>query len=103
MKSLILPGAMGEMEKRYFAQTGTPSINLMERAARMLCDGIIRRYGSSPQIWFACGPGGNGGDGYACARMYAQAGGKCAVVPISPPRSPDAIENLRLVRAMGIS
>ena len=103
MKSLILPGAMGEMEKRYFAQTGTPSINLMERAARMLCDGIIRRYGSSPQIWFACGPGGNGGDGYACARMYAQAGGKCAVVPIAPPRSPDAVENLRLVRAMGIS
>lgn len=103
MKSLIMPSAMGEMEKRYFAQTGTPSINLMERAARMLCDGIIRRYGSSPQIWFACGPGGNGGDGYACARMYAQAGGKCAVVPIAPPRSPDAIENLHRIRAMGIS
>ena len=36
MRSLILPHQMRDMEQRYFAETGTPSIDLMERAARAL-------------------------------------------------------------------
>lgn len=102
MRPLIAPASMRDMERRFFAETGTPSIRLMERAARALCDGIIRRWGRGLRVWFACGPGGNGGDGYACARMYAEAGGQCALFPAAAPASPDAAENLRLARAAGI-
>lgn len=102
MKPLITPAQMRDMEGRYFAETGTPSIALMERAARALNVAIARHYGLERTVCFACGPGGNGGDGYACARMYAKLGGKCALFPASPPRTPDAIENRESALAMGI-
>ena len=102
MRPLITPADMRDMEQRYFAESGTPSIDLMERAARGLCAGLLRRFGPGRRVLFACGPGGNGGDGYACARLYAEAGGDCAVVPAAPPRTPDAITNADRARAMGI-
>ena len=37
MKPLITPNDMRAMEQRYFKETGTASIDLMERAARELC------------------------------------------------------------------
>ena len=102
MKPLITPADMRDMEQRYFAQTGTASIELMEVAARALCDAIIRRYGTDRTVYFACGPGGNGGDGYACARMYARAGGRAYIASAGEPASPDAAENLRRAREAGI-
>ena len=102
MLPLITPAQMRGMEKRYFTGTGTPSIDLMERAAHALNVAIVRRYGPNRTVFFACGPGGNGGDGYACARMYAKAGGQCAVFPAAPPKTPDAIQNRELALAMGI-
>ena len=102
MKTLISPAAMRDMEQRYFEGTGTASIDLMERAARELCAGIINRYGRHRRVCFACGPGGNGGDGYACARIYACMGGESAVIAAAPPTSPDAIENLQRARASGV-
>lgn len=102
MKPLITPAQMRDMEGRYFAETDTPSIALMERAARALNVAIARHYGLERTVCFACGPGGNGGDGYACARMYANIGGRCALFPASPPKTPDAIENRERALAMGI-
>ena len=102
MKPLITPAQMRDMEQRYFRETGTPSIDLMERAAQALCDAIVARYGEGRTVYFACGPGGNGGDGYACARLYAARGGRCALFPAEPPRTPDAMENRALALAAGI-
>ena len=102
MRSLILPRQMRDMEQRYFAETGTPSIDLMERAARALCVVLAKRYGLDKLICFACGPGGNGGDGYACARMYAKIGGRSAVFPSEPPRTPDAVANRERALALGV-
>ena len=102
MQSLITSLQMRDMEQRYLTETGTPSIDLMERAAAALCDAIIRHYGSDRLVFFACGPGGNGGDGYACARMYAKAGGRCALFSAAPPSTPDAIRNHELALAAGI-
>ena len=103
MKPLITPAAMREMEQRYFQETGTASIDLMETASPALCDALIRRYGADQTIFFACGPGGNGGDGLACARLYARAGGRAFIALAGPPTSPDAAENLRRARAAGIA
>ena len=86
MQSLITPAAMKAMEQRYFTETGTSSIDLMERAARALCDSLLRRFGRNETVAFACGPGGNGGDGYACARLYAQMGGKALIFSAGQPR-----------------
>lgn len=102
MKPLISPAAMRDMEQRYFDKTGTPSIQLMERAARALAQAILRRCDRNSRIWFACGPGGNGGDGYACARRLQAAGMRCAVFPAEAPRSPDAVENYKSAREAGI-
>lgn len=103
MIPLIAPAAMRDMEGRFFKETGTASIDLMEVAARALCDELLRRFGADRTVYFACGPGGNGGDGYACARMYARAGGRAAIVSAKDPTSPDAAENLRRARAAGVS
>ena len=102
MRPLITPAAMRDMEQRFFTETGTASIDLMETAARQLCDVLIDRFGAGRTVYFACGPGGNGGDGYACARMYAQAGGRAAMVLVSKPTSAPAEENLRRARMLGI-
>ena len=102
MKPLITPAQMRDMEMRYFAETGAPSIDLMERAARALNAAITRHFGTDRTVYFACGPGGNGGDGYACARIYALNGGRCALFPAAPARTPDAVENRRRAVAMGI-
>ena len=102
MRSLITPSQMRDMEKRYFVETGTPSIDLMEQAARALCDALLRRYGAERRVYFACGPGGNGGDGLACARMYRQLGGEAAVFLSELPRSADAVENLQRARLAGV-
>ena len=102
MRPLITPAQMRDMERLYFTDTGMPSYDLMERAAQTLNAAIVRRYRRERTVFFACGPGGNGGDGYACARMYARMGGKCALFPSAPPRTPDAIRNRALALAAGI-
>lgn len=102
MRPLITPDQMRAMERRYFDDTGTPSIDLMERAARALTDALIRRFGPGRRVFFACGPGGNGGDGYACARLYQAAGGDCALFPSETPATADAAANRRRALEAGI-
>lgn len=46
-----------------------PSIDLMERAAKALADWIKKRFNKNTQFLFICGPGNNGGDGWALARI----------------------------------
>lgn len=84
MRKLLTPEQMRLTEARYMNETKTPSNVLMERAARELCNILIDLYGSERTVYFACGPGGNGGDGYACAAMYARAGGTAFVIETAP-------------------
>lgn len=52
---------------------GIPGIVLMENAARSAVEAIELRFGplSGKRIYIACGPGNNGGDGLAMARLLA--------------------------------
>ena len=97
MRTLITPQAMRDGEARYFASSGVPSIEVMERAAAALASVIAAELPAGATIYFACGTGGNGGDGTACARLLHK-NYNCIIVQPRPPKSPDAIANLR--RAM---
>ena len=79
------------------------SIDLMERAARALTDAILEMYPRSRFAVFA-GPGNNGGDGLAVARMLCAAGCSVAVWIINPKRrsSADCAVNLERLHSMDI-
>ncbi len=77
------------------------SLLLMERAAAALARAILGKYKNSRFAVFA-GPGNNGGDALAVARMLAVAGCEAAVWLISPTDklSPDCASNLQSLQAM---
>ena len=64
MQIIVTPGQMRQMEQNFFRETGTPSSQLMLRAAEELVHamderGLVR----GRRIAFVCGNGGNGGNG----------------------------------------
>ena len=102
MRRLISPKRMLECERAYFENTGVASIDMMEQAAHALLRRVIALAGGQKRVYFACGPGGNGGDGYACARLWHAMGGSCRIFEAMPPRAADAIENRSRAAEAGI-
>ncbi len=76
---------------------GIPSAQLMESAASALVDSLRRAYPDWRRIAVVCGPGNNGGDGLAAARLLAQRGLAPRVLTLADPGAyrDDAAENLR--------
>ena len=69
---IISSSLLKELDKYTILHEPISSIDLMERAAHALTDAITRRWDNSfPVIVFA-GPGNNGGDALAVARMLSQ-------------------------------
>ncbi len=101
-KTLLTPEQMRAMEQMYFAEEGVKSIDVMERAAAALVALLEERFGPGKTVFFACGPGGNGGDGLAAARLLKARGGDAALVLAEEPKSADAVENLRRARQAGV-
>ena len=101
MLPLISPKAMRESEARWFEQSGTPSIDVMERAAQALRDAAKSMLPDGGRVYVACGTGGNGGDGTACARLLK---GCCEVVVVqpAPAATDDAVTNFRRAQAAGV-
>lgn len=102
MKPMISPRRMQECERAFFRAGSVPSIDVMERAARALADAIAAELPAGGRINFACGPGGNGGDGLACARML-NGQYRCRVFLTKPPTHPDTVENLRRAKLAGVT
>lgn len=102
MQRLISPEQMLNAEKNYFETSGVKSISVMEKAAMALRDAVLSRFPRAENIFIACGPGGNGGDGYACARLLQEAGKRCRIYASAPAKSPDAIENACRAAQTGI-
>jgi len=55
------------------------SIDLMERASAQMADWIIKNFGNEQPFWFFAGPGNNGGDALAIARLLASRNFNCTV------------------------
>lgn len=92
---------------RWASETmGIPSIILMENAARSVAEAIleITRHQRSPHVVILCGPGNNGGDGYAAARHLTNASIALTIVQTTPVAATavDAAINEAICRKMGI-
>lgn len=75
MRYTLTPAQMREAERRLCEALGLPEAVLMERAALHAADAARRLTdGRAGRALVLCGPGGNGGDGLATARLLAAAG-----------------------------
>ena len=84
---------------------GTPSEALMESAAQELCRVLERFYPDWSRVVVVCGPGNNGGDGLAAARMLAQRGIAVDLFTLGDPAGyrGDPAVNLARAAAFGLA
>ena len=83
---------------------GIPSLRLMENAATQLSAQLLAAYPSASKVAAVCGPGNNGGDGLAAARLLAKRGIAVSVLTLGDPGAykGDAAENARRAREAGL-
>lgn len=101
MLETITPAEMKELETRFMAENNIPGALLMEHAALGVAEAIAR-YTDKGMAVFLCGPGNNGGDGYAAARLWQERGGTSRIVEITPDVHGDALLNRQKALALGI-
>ena len=101
MKFTITPADMKALESRFMEENDVPGALLMEHAAMGVCDAIAR-YTDKGTVVFLCGPGNNGGDGYAAARLWAARGGKAHIVEVTADVHGDARLNRNLAKMLQI-
>ena len=97
----ITPAQMKELETRYMADNNIPGALLMEHAAQGVVD-AIRRYTANGTVVFLCGPGNNGGDGYAAARLWHASGGTSVIIEVTADVRGDALLNRQKALEAGI-
>ena len=96
MKPVVTANEMRESEKKLF-DTGVSSFSVMERAAMRLTEEIADILKSTEKTAiFACGSGGNGGDGYAAARLFTKKGGRAIVIQVYDAKNDDAVRMKKL-------
>jgi ADP-dependent NAD(P)H-hydrate dehydratase / NAD(P)H-hydrate epimerase len=85
---------------------GIPGIVLMENAARAMLEAIEERLGDVELLSIAvvCGPGNNGGDGFALARHLFLRGAEVDVylLPAEDSLKGDALTNYQLLGRLGL-
>jgi ADP-dependent NAD(P)H-hydrate dehydratase / NAD(P)H-hydrate epimerase len=81
MLSIISGKKVAELDKSFTYKKGMSSLDLMENAALSFCDWYHAHFPYRDQsVFFFCGPGNNGGDGLAIARLLADAIDKPTIV-----------------------
>jgi hydroxyethylthiazole kinase-like uncharacterized protein yjeF len=70
--------------------SGTPGVELMERAGAAVADAVAARFSPRRTVVLA-GPGNNGGDGYVTARLLAERGWDVRVEALAAPKAADAV------------
>lgn len=99
--------AIKSIDRASAEEYGLPTIVLMENAARAALGAAraqLRLAGRPGPVALCCGPGGNGGDGFALARLLHNAGMEVAIL-LASERSRvagDAMTNLVVAERMGL-
>lgn len=92
-----------EIDRYTIAHEPIASIDLMERAAEAILYDFINRIGANHPVLVFAGPGNNGGDGLALARMLILLGYHVSVYVLPAERySHDHLENIKRLDAQGI-
>ena len=73
LQTAILNVRQMEEADRLTVAAGTPVIELMSNAGAAVARAILQHWSARPVI-VLCGPGNNGGDGFATAQLLAEAG-----------------------------
>jgi hydroxyethylthiazole kinase-like uncharacterized protein yjeF len=73
---LLSAAQIRELDRATIHEQRTTSTELMERAATAVAEWLLRHYDphAAPDVLLLCGPGNNGGDGLALARLLYYAG-----------------------------
>jgi len=79
MIELLTTSEMNEAD-RLAISGGIAGINLMEHAGRAVADAVSARHRVGSRVLIVAGPGNNGGDGFAAARVLAERGYSVRVV-----------------------
>ncbi len=99
--------AVRDVDRLATEEFGLPSIVLMENAAIHCADVALDLLEDRDETraLILCGPGNNGGDGFAIARHLANQGVEPVIVLASEREKyePDAAANLRVAERMGIA
>lgn len=80
---LLLTPAEMALADRASIDAGVSGIDLMEAAGHAVAN-AVQRYWSIRPVLVLCGPGGNGGDGFAAARHLAVAGWQVRLASLCP-------------------
>ncbi len=101
MYRTITPEEMRRVERAIMRETGLPGLLLMEHAALNVVGAVKRQMeGKSGQVLFLCGPGNNGGDGLAAARLWLGEGGQAQIWQLTSKMSGDAAANRQLLKKL---
>ncbi len=101
MYRTITPEEMKRVERAIMQETGLPGLLLMEHAAMAVVKAVRRLMrGRQGQVLFLCGPGNNGGDGLAAARLWMNAGGQAQVWQLTSRMTGDAGVNRQLLKKL---
>lgn len=83
---IVTAAEMREVERRAITEYGIDERELMESAAMSMIRTMAKEI-APERIAVACGPGNNGGDGLAAARMLKEFGHDVEVILSIPPRA----------------
>lgn len=99
---ILTAEAMREVDRAAIEGLGIPSLVLMENAARGVVEALEERWPEAESAAIFCGPGNNGGDGLAVARLLAVRGWEVWVFLLTGGKSlsPDAQAQLGICRGM---
>jgi NAD(P)H-hydrate epimerase len=81
---ILTSAEMASCDRAAQRQARIPSLLLMERAAEGVTELIVEKYPQARNVAVICGPGSNGGDGLAAARLLAQRGFGIRIVTLGP-------------------
>jgi len=100
----ILTSAEMAAVDRAAQRGGIPSRVLMERAAEGIVEMAHAVFPGAGSVAVLCGPGNNGGDGLAAARLFKAAGADVRVLALDPPERwrGDSRANWEAVRSAGV-
>ena len=105
MKEILSASQMQACDNHTIELHGIPSLVLMERAALAVVETLDKYYPQANSFAVVCGPGNNGGDGVAIARLLSLKGKKvnCVVLGDSDKFSTQLRQEISIAKSYDLS